>query len=115
MSNFQVTILPAQPSGRGLVDESERFAVRQHSGAAEKIIQKIDDLEGVWDQVIDKLTEIAAKSEVAAEASNYELSTIEFNIGIEAGLSVGLVTKGDASVSVIFSRKSTSDHKDAKA
>ena len=106
MSNFQITIVPAQQREDGTVDEKERFGVRQHGRGAGKVIERIDDLEGIWDQVIKKLTALAAQSEVVAAFSQYELSSIEFNVGIEAGLSVGLVTKGDASVSITFSRRS---------
>lgn len=98
---FQVTIVGAMPQQPASADEG-RFAVNQHRGGA--IVDRIDDLAGIWDQVIGKLTSLAAQSSIAAAASKFELNEIEFNVGIEAGLSVGLVTKGDASVSIKFSR-----------
>lgn len=110
MSDFQITILPAQT----LEDaEKERFAVRQHGKGAGKVIERIDDLTGIWDQVINKLTSLAAQSQVAASVSQFELSSIEFNVGVEAGLSVGLVTKGDASVSITFTRKPSREESEA--
>ena len=62
-------------------------------------------MEGIWDQVIAKLTGLASKSQATGAVSEFELDEIEFNVGIEAGLSIGLVTKGDASVSIKFSRR----------
>jgi hypothetical protein len=82
------------------------FGYSRPSGA---VIDRIDDLEGIWDQVIAKLSHLAAKSQITAAASDFELSEIEFHVGIEAGLSVGLVTKGDASVSIKFSSKKKAD------
>ena len=35
----------------------------------------------------------------------YDLSAIEYNLSVETGHSVGLVAKGNASVSIIFARK----------
>lgn len=103
-SGFQVTIVGPAPRG-ALVGEDSPFVVNQHSGGSGAVIDRIDELEGIWDQVIKKLTGLAAQSQVATAASEFELSEIEFNVGIEAGLSVGLVTKGDASVSITFARK----------
>ncbi|MBJ7440598.1 MAG: hypothetical protein JHD35_16435 [Sphingopyxis sp.] len=97
---FQVTIVGSEPD----VDaEESRYKVTPHSrGGA--VVGRIDDLAGIWDQVISKLTGLAAQSSIAAAASRFELNEIEFNIGIEAGLNVGLVTKGDASVTIKFAR-----------
>ncbi|HTC05180.1 MAG TPA: hypothetical protein VK749_17375 [Xanthobacteraceae bacterium] len=105
MSNFQITIIPAQDTGEGSQTEKERFGVRQQGRGAGKIIEGIEDLGGVWDQVIQKLTALASQSQTATAPSQYELSSIEFNIGIEAGLSIGLVTKADASVAIVFKKK----------
>ena len=110
MSNFQITIIPAQDTGEGIQTEKERFGVRQQGRGAGKIIEGIEALAGVWDQVIQKLTALASQSQTAAVPSQYELSSIEFNIGIEAGLSIGLVTKADASVSIVF-KKNTGEGK----
>jgi hypothetical protein len=106
MSRFQVTIVSAEEATKKIASD-ERFSVTQHTGAADKIIDRIDELRGVWDIVIEKLTGLATQSQAkaASAASQYELKSIEFHIGIEAGLSVGLVTKGDASVSITFERK----------
>ncbi|OQW80145.1 MAG: hypothetical protein BVN32_02210 [Proteobacteria bacterium ST_bin14] len=105
ISDFQVTIVRST-LGMDVPDGEEApFAVNRHSRGSGAVIDRIDELEGIWDQVITKLTSLAAQSQVAAVASQFELDEIEFNVGIEAGLSVGLVTKGNASVSVKFSRK----------
>ena len=112
LSDFQIVIVPPQ----GETEEKQgsgAFESRRHSRGSGKVIEKIDDLADIWDQVIAKLADLAAKTQAAAMASQYELSSIEFNVGIEAGLSVGLVTKGDASVSVTFTKRSNSSEKPA--
>ncbi len=106
---FQVLIVSASKGPRGKAKGGERLGVRQHKRRASKVIERIDDLEGIWDKVIEKLTGLAEKTDIGAAVSKYELSSIEFNVGIEAGLDVGLVTKGEASVSVTFTRKSASE------
>lgn len=102
MSDFQVLIVPAE---EGNASEDESLQMRPHSGRSARVIDSITELESVWDTVIERLTALADKSNAAADRSPFELSSIEFNIGIEAGLSIGLVTKGNASVSVAFTRK----------
>ena len=107
---FQVTIVsPSEPfspaPNEALPDPEDRFTVTPHSRKGEKVIARIEALEGIWDKVVAKLTGLAEKSETTAALSKFELDSIEFNIGIEAGLSVGLVTKGEASVSLTFKRK----------
>jgi hypothetical protein len=110
MVEFQLAITGAT-AAPGLVpaDEDadvtdERFATEQHR-RGRRTLDTIDDLGGVWDSVIQKLTALAAQSRSVADRSTYELTSIEFNIGIEAGLNIGLVTKGEASVSLTFTRK----------
>lgn len=107
ISDFQVTIVAPALDSEAPTGEESPFAINQHSRRSGAVIDRIDELEGIWDQVIAKLTGLAAQSEFAAGASQFELDEIEFNVGIEAGLSVGLVTKGNASVSIKFSRKKT--------
>lgn len=104
---FQVTIVGPNTDALVPADESP-FQVTQHSrgGAA---VERIDDLARIWDQVIAKLTDLASQSSVVAAASQFKLNEIEFHVGIEAGLSVGLVTKGDASVSIKFGRVKSED------
>ena len=104
-SDFQVTIVGREPEAEAPTDGATEFAINQHSRRTGAVVSEIDELKDIWDVVIGKLTDLAAKSQVAAVASKFELEEIEFNIGIEAGLSVGLVTKGNASVSIKFSRK----------
>lgn len=93
-SDFQVTIVSSANHDDGTVE--------RHSGSLER---PIDELEGVWDTVIERLSALASKSQTAAERSRFDLNTITFNLGIEAGLSVGLVSKGSASVAITFTRK----------
>ena len=102
MTNFQIVILESKDVKN---HEPDRFEVEQQSGG-KKVVAKIDELADIWDAVVEKLTTIAAKTKVVVEGSPYELDQIEFNIGIEAGLEIGLVTKGNASVSVAFKKKS---------
>ncbi len=99
---FQVTIVGPEP--QTLTDaEDGPFKVTPHArGGA--VVERIDDLARIWEQVITKLTKLACQSSVVEATPQFELSEIEFNVGIEAGLSVGLVTKGDASVSIKFAR-----------
>lgn len=103
MTEFQVTIVGSQD----LVDEEgdHAFETSQHSRDGGKIVNSIERLAGVWDQVVAKLSALVVQTNVAQAATGYELSSIEFSIGIEAGLNIGLVTKGDASVAITFSRK----------
>lgn len=116
MTEFQIVIVSPEieeeaqdeqpPSDAEGIDEAEsKFDVRQNSRAGKKTVAKIDELANIWDVVVDKLTTIAAKTRDVVEKSPYELDTIEFNIGIEAGLEIGLVTKGNASVSIAFRKK----------
>lgn len=104
MSDFQITIVPARGVSEDQGKPGTPYSVTQHK-RGDAVVEKIEELEDVWDQVIAKLTDLASKSHIAAGVSQYELSEIEFNIGIEAGLSIGLVTKGNASVSITFSRR----------
>jgi hypothetical protein len=64
-------------------------------------------LKEVWSLVIERLTSLAAdsKAKTTAAVSQYELKTIEYHVGVEGGLSFGLVTKGEAAVTVTFERK----------
>ena len=101
MSEFQVTIVGNAPGKAGA---ASGFEVEQQGRGGSAVLRRIEDLEKVWDEVVGKLTALAQKSH-AALTEEYELKDIQFNIGVEAGLSVGLVTKGDASVSITFSRK----------
>jgi hypothetical protein len=103
MSNFQVVIL--QSGGESLPTNEEGatdFGVQQHSRGGDRVLNDIESLGEVWDKVVQKLSELAEKANAAS--GQYELNDIEFNIGIEAGLSIGLVTKGTASVVVKFTK-----------
>lgn len=103
MSNFQVTIIEGKKDKFTEADEQpSRFEVQKHKKGVAGAVEKIEELEKVWDKVIKKLSGLASKS--TAASSEYELSEIEFNIGIEGGLNIGLVTKGNASVSLTFKK-----------
>lgn len=104
MSDFQITIIAAKAGGEAVGEPASNFEINKHGGG-DAVIDEIEQLEGIWDQVIKKLTGLAAKTQGAARALEYELSAIEFNLGVETGLSVGLVAKGNASVSITFARK----------
>ena len=104
MSNFQVSIFAGDQQEQS-DSPAGGFEVVQHSRKGQKVVERIEALEEVWDSVVGKLTGLAEKSQGAAEKSQYELSEIQFNIGIEAGLNIGLVTKGDASVSIKFAKR----------
>ncbi|MDJ0822278.1 MAG: hypothetical protein QNJ09_10790 [Paracoccaceae bacterium] len=106
MTNFQVVILD---QSRKDEETQGDFYVIQHGKGSQRVVAAVDALQGVWPIVVDKLTEIASKTSSLAENSSFQMSSIEFNIGVEAGLSVGLVTKGEASVSVVFERKDDTD------
>ena len=67
-------------------------------------IDSIDGLAEVWDTVVDKLSALASSAQERAGRSAYKLDTIEFQIGVEAGVNVWLVTKGTASVTLTFKR-----------
>lgn len=105
-SGFQVTIVEPACQASSSAAVADGFDVRPQSRTG-AVVDRIDDLAVIWDQVIGKLTGLAAQSSIAAAASQFELNEIEFNVGIEAGLSVGLVTKADASVSIKFARIKT--------
>jgi hypothetical protein len=109
MIDFQILIV--EPSSKRaseeLTEEQAGFAVRENSRRGVAAIAKIDELAEIWEVAVEKLASIAARTKNAVENSPYELETIEFSIGIEAGLSIGLVTKGDASVSISFKKRDT--------
>lgn len=105
--NFQLVLAsaaPVPPPAPNAPAGSDRFEVNQQSKSS-KVISKIEVLEGIWDKAVEKLTHLAEKSQAVASASKFELNSIEFHIGIEAGVEIGLVTKGEASVTLTFERK----------
>lgn len=105
MSDFQVSILPSRDQAKIAPDSHKSFDVSQHSRTSDKVLSRIEDLEEVWEQVVKRLSGLAAKSDTAGQSTEFELKSIEFNLGVEAGLEVGLVTKASASVSIVFSKK----------
>jgi hypothetical protein len=105
MSNFQILIVSGTKDKDSLPapsEQREKFEVRPQSKGMERVLDDIDSLGQVWHPVVQKLSSLASKT--AAVSGQYEMKEIEFNIGIEAGLSIGLVSKGNASVIVKFSK-----------
>lgn len=103
MSNFQVVIIPSEGESQPTDEEGATdFGVRQQKKGGDRLLDDIESLGNVWDKVVEKLSCLAAKANAAS--GQYELNDIEFNVGIEAGLSIGLVTKGTASVVVKFTK-----------
>ncbi len=110
MLEFQVMI--AGPAVETLTAvPQDPFAVLPHSGG-ERVVQTIDKLGEIWDVVVDKLSGLAASAQQASSNAPFQLDEIEFHVGIEAGLNVGLVTKGDASVSLTFTRRPSTTRPD---
>lgn len=103
MSNFQVTIIPGKTKKSQESTEEKIFEGNQKSPGGKSTIENIESLEEVWDEVVGKLSLLASKT--VDKTEQYELNEIEFNIGIEAGLNIGLVTKGNASVAIKFKKK----------
>ncbi|MDO8145300.1 hypothetical protein [Isoptericola sp. 178] len=84
-------------------DPHDPVGFEQHS--RDRTVEAIDRLGEVWDIAVDRLTALATATREAAERSPFQLESIQFNVGIEAGVVIGLVTKADASVSLTFTRR----------
>lgn len=103
MSDFQVVIIPSEGESQPTSEKGRtNFGVQKHAKGGDRVLEDIESLGEVWDKVVEKLSGLAEKANAAS--GQYELNDIEFNIGIEAGLSIGLVTKGTASVVVKFTK-----------
>ena len=85
-------------------DPSDQVGFEQH-GRGDRAVEALDRLGDIWETAVDRLTELAAATREAAERSPFQLESIQFNLGIEAGVVVGLVTKADASVCLTFTRR----------
>jgi len=72
---------------------------------AASAVGTIEQLTEIWGEVVERLSGLAAQTQAAAADTPFALDEIEFHVGIEAGLSVGLVTRGKASVSLTFVRR----------
>lgn len=101
----QVLIAGPAFDGGGVDVGTDRFAVETHGRTHERVLETIDALGATWDAVIDRLTHLAESAHRAAGRSPFQLDSIEFSIGVEAGLNVWLVTKGEASVCLTFTRR----------
>ncbi|GIG21241.1 hypothetical protein Cch01nite_19650 [Cellulomonas chitinilytica] len=102
MPNYQLVL--ASSAELSLDDTGGPYLVDQHSGT-DRILQAVDRLGEVWEVAVERLSGLATTTRSAVAGSPFELDSIEFNLGIEAGLTVGLVTKGEASVSLRFTRR----------
>lgn len=100
MSNFQI-IISGETRGHSQADRDD-LGYEQQSGGT---VDRIEDLQMIWPDVMDRLNKIAEQSCNTNSGSNFVLDEIEFNVGIEAGLSLGLVSKGTAAVSIKFARR----------
>ena len=101
MSNFQI-IISGETQEHSSQDPDDLSYEKQSGGTA---VDRIEDLQKIWPEVMSRLNEIAEQSSNAQSESLFVLDEIEFNIGIEAGLNLGLVTKGTAAVSIKFARR----------
>jgi len=99
MVEMQVVIAQANPP-QGPEDPS---GFEQHRKT--RVVETIDGLGEVWDTVVERLSALATATSGAAARSAFQLDEIQFNLGIEAGVAVGLVTKANASVSLTFTRR----------
>lgn len=105
MNDFQLILAPLGDLQPPDDQPRDRFAVEQMTGRTGKVVESIDALGDVWDDVIARLATLAADAKNTVANSPFQIDTIESNVGIEAGLAVGLVTKGTASVAVTFKHK----------
>ena len=100
MPDFQI-IISGETRGHPKADPDDLDYKPQSGGA----VDRIEDLQEIWPDVIDRLNKITEQSRNTNSDSIFVLDEIEFNVGIEAGLSLGLVSKGTASVSIKFARR----------
>jgi hypothetical protein len=100
MSDFQI-IISGQNKANSEADPDDLDYEAQSGNA----VDRIEDLQEIWPDVMDRLNKIAQQSCSSNSDSGFVIDEIEFNIGIEAGLSLGLVTKGTAAVSIKFARR----------
>jgi hypothetical protein len=62
-------------------------------------------LSRAWPEVMQRLQEIVETGSGYVSASGFELDSIEFSVGIEGGLSIGISAKADASATISFKRR----------
>jgi len=104
MSDFTVTIIANEQESIPNGDRSRAFGSEQHTATGDKELKDIEKLEKIWPALIKRLDTLASESDTK-EKPGLELDQIEFNVGFEAGLSIGFVTKANASVSIVFKKK----------
>jgi hypothetical protein len=62
-------------------------------------------LSRAWPEVMQRLQEILETGSGYVSDSGFELDSIEFSVGIEGGLSIGISAKADASATISFKRR----------
>lgn len=98
-------ILIAGPALQAPDATSSELGFEAHKRKPGVAMDSIDGLAAVWETVVDKLSALASSAQERTGRAPYALDTIEFQIGIEAGLNVWLVSKGSASVTLTFKRR----------
>ena len=88
-------------------DKADEKSVKALNSKKDKIVKSIDDLNEIWESISEKLSRLVEKSSVG-EGEKFSVEEVEFNIGIEGGLNIGLVTKADASITVKFKKNNVS-------
>ena len=83
-----------------------QHALHTPSQPAERKSEADSALASAWPHVMRALSGIVARSRLEpGESGDFELQTLEVNLGVEAGLSIGLTTRTDASLTLTFRRK----------
>lgn len=64
----------------------------------------IDKLERAWPEVMNRLRKILERDANVVSDSGFKVDTVEFSIGIEAGVSIGFTSTMNASATITFKR-----------
>lgn len=97
-----------------LVDLSELDDERQSAGefevelqSSKKVVAGAEKLQKAWPAVMSQLMSIVQKTDAGTDTkSGVQFESIEFKIGIEAGIKFGITGTGSAGVTVTFKRRS---------
>lgn len=103
MVEMQVVVADVRPQP----DPDDPTGFEQHTKV--RVAETIDRLAEVWDTVVERLSALATSTSGASAQSTFRLDEVQFNLGIETGLAVGLVTTANASVSLTFTRREPRD------
>ena len=96
-----------------LVDLSELDDKRQPGGefdvelqSSEKVVAGAEKLQKAWPAVMSQLMSIVQQTDAGTDTTTgVRFESIEFNIGIEAGIKFGITGTGSAGVTVTFKRR----------